>query len=106
MKTFDLRLEFKQRGSLLDAQFILEGIHKVGYWNYDSKAKLFYKDLPEYSIEDNSLLVAFKIEGKTGAKGNLKIIIGGNSVGELACTVPEGANTCLTEKEIDLNEAV
>ena len=102
MKDFNLRLEFKQSGSLIDAQVTLEGEYRVGYWSFDGKKKLFYKSLPNYSIKDSHLHVDFAIEGKSGARGILKVQINKADVAELQCIIEDGVSSCLTSKNIEV----
>jgi hypothetical protein len=100
MMIFKLRLEFKKIGSLLDAEVILEGSHRVGLWPYDSVKKVFFSDLPNYSIDDEKLLVSFAVEGKSGAKGELEIFVNDKSIKKMTCTVPDGYNTDLKKEDI------
>ena len=97
MKEFDLFLEMKFTGSVLDAEVILENSFKVGNWMSVPSKKSFIKQLDNYQIKDDVLDVSMLLRGKNGATGNLTVTIDKKERDVLEATIEEGIGRYSTE---------
>lgn len=89
MKTFDLELKVTEFGAVLATEIFLEDSTDQSrrVTNFQPGSGHYYKKLPSYSIQDNSLDVYIACQGTAGGTVTCEVIINNKKAGEVVSQV-------------------